>query len=79
MGRYISVDVEIDEREFLEELDEDDLIGELERRGLDYNTKFVDGEDMRQLLETIWLKRRTGVQYDDELDQLIYGVLGKVI
>lgn len=79
MGRYVTTEVEIDEREILEEIDTEDLIDELERRGLDYNTKFVDGEDMRLLLETIWLKRRTGVQYQDELDQLIYGVLGKVI
>ena len=70
------VDVEVD----LEEFETDDLVDELERRGLDYNTKGVDADDMRGLLESIWLKRRCGNHdYQQELDRLIYGVLGRVI
>ncbi len=72
---YTEVEVDVD----LSEFDTDDLIEELESRGLDYNTNGVDGDDMRALLERIWLNRRQGQDYQRELDQLIYGVLGKVI
>ncbi len=73
---YKEVEVEID----LEDFDTDDLIEELERRGQDYNTHGVDADEMRSLLETIWIKRRSGsANFDHELDQLIYGVLGKVV
>jgi len=73
--KYVTAEVEVD----LSEFDTDDLIEELESRGVDYNTKYVDGEEMRVLLETIWQKRRTGKDYQQELDGLIRGVLGKVI
>jgi hypothetical protein len=77
MGRYINVtaDVEVD----LSDIDTDDLIDELETRGRDYNTNGVDSDEMRNLLETIWLNRRTGKDYQNELDKLIYGVLGKIV
>ena len=77
MGRYINVtaDVEVD----LSDIDTDDLIDELETRGRDYNTKGVDADEMRNLLEIIWLNRRTGKDYQNELDKLIYGVLGKIV
>jgi hypothetical protein len=73
--KYVTAEVEVD----LSEFDTDDLIEELESRGMDYNTKYVDGEEMRVLLETIWQKRRIGKDYQHELDGLIRGVLGKVI
>ncbi len=72
--KYVTAEVEVD----LSEFDTDDLIEELENRGMDYNTKYVDGEEMRVLLETIWQKRRLGKDYQQELDVLIRGVLGKV-
>lgn len=77
MGRYITVtaDVEVD----LSDIDTDDLIDELETRGRDYNTNGVDADEMRNLLEIIWLNRRTGKDYQNELDKLIYGVLGKIV
>ena len=75
-SRTVSVDVEVDMSEF----DTDDLIEELESRGVDYNTKGVDADEMRLLLEAIWHKRRLGnLDYQTELDRLIYGVLGKII
>lgn len=73
--KYVTAEVEVD----LSEFDTDDLIEELENRGMDYNTKYVDGEEMRLLLETIWQKRRIGQDYQRELDGLIQGVLGKVV
>jgi hypothetical protein len=73
--KYVTAEVGVD----LSEFDTDDLIEELENRGMDYNTKYVDGEEMRVLLETIWQKRRIGKDYQQELDGLIRGVLGKII
>jgi hypothetical protein len=75
MRRYVTAEVEVD----LSEFDTEDLIDELESRNADYNTKYVDGEEMRVLLETIWQKRRIGKDYQQELDGLIRGVLGKVV
>lgn len=72
---YTEVEVDVD----LSEFDTDDLIEELESRGLDYNTNGVDGDDMRAVLEQVWRKRRQGQDYQRELDQLIWGVLGRVV
>ncbi len=71
---YTEVEVDVD----LDEFDTDDLIEELERRGYDYNTQGVDADQMREVLERIWYNRRLGRDYQAELDQLIYGVLGKI-
>ena len=78
MSRYktVTVDAEVD----LSDFDTDDLIEELESRGASYNTTGVDADEMRVLLESIWQKRRLGNNdYQQELDRLIYGVLGKII
>lgn len=73
---YTEVEVDID----LSDFDTDDLIEELERRGLDYNTRGVDADKMRELLEKIWLIKRQGSNdYQQYLDLLIYGVLGKIV
>jgi hypothetical protein len=74
---YVNTYVEVDD--VLEELSDDELIDELKRRGQDYNTSFVDGDAMRELLEKIWLNRRLGKDYQTELNDLIYGVLGKIV
>jgi hypothetical protein len=73
--KYVTAEVEID----LEEFDTDELIEELERRGVDYNTNGVDGDEMREVLNQVWQKRRLGRDYQAELNQLIYGVLGKIV
>ena len=74
---YVNTYVEIDD--VLDEIDTDDLVAELERRGRDYNTYGVDADEMRRVLESIWLKRRMNQDYQSELNQLIYGLLGKVL
>jgi len=77
MGQYRSITVEAEVN--LDEFDTEDLIEELESRGVDYNTKGVDAYEMRELLEQIWLKRRNGrTDYQRDLDDLIWGVLGKM-
>jgi hypothetical protein len=80
MSRYKTVYTEVEVDVDMSEFDTDELIEELESRGQDYNARGVDADEMRLLLETIWKKRRLGNHdYQTELDQLIYAVLGKII
>lgn len=68
------VDVEVD----LDDFDDDDLIEELESRGFMISPE--DGSiSHNELLVSIWEKRRLGRNYDTELDNLIYNVLGKIV
>lgn len=76
---YVTTSVDIDVDDVLDELDDQDLLDELDRRGLDMNTRYVDGDSMRELLTTIWLNRRLGKDFSRQLDDLIYYGLGKVI
>ena len=73
---YITAEVEVDVN--LSDFDTDDLIAELEFRGeMPSNEGSLDA---KELLETIWLKRRQGNNdYQTELDLLIFQVLGHVI
>lgn len=68
---YTEVEVDVD----LSEFETDDLLEELESRGagtLDYG-------DSNSILNTIYEKRRLGRDYQQELDQLIWLGLGKVL
>jgi hypothetical protein len=68
---YTEVEVDVD----LSDFETDDLIEELESRGAGA-TDYGDG---KEILETIWIKRRQGRDYQTELEQLIWLGLGKVI
>jgi hypothetical protein len=68
---YKEVEVDIE----LSDFDDDDLLEELETRGLVVGTH----GNTRELLKIIWLKRRQGQDYQRELDQLIYESLGHVL
>jgi hypothetical protein len=72
---YKEVEVDVD----LDEFDDDELINEMERRGLDLNTKFISGDSMRELITRVWQLRRTGQDYQRELDQLIWYSIGKIV
>lgn len=72
---YTEVEVDVN----LDSFDDDDLVEELERRGLDLNTKYIDGDQMRELLTQVWSKRRQGQNYQRELDQLIWYGIGKIV
>jgi hypothetical protein len=72
---YTEVEVDVD----LDSFDDDDLLDEMERRGLDLNSKFIDGDSMRELLTQVWIRRRQGQDYQRELDQLIWYGIGKVV
>lgn len=71
---YVTVDVDVD----LDDFDTDDLIDELERRGYDYNTREVDGDKAREILEQIYQSRKTGQEYEQKLDHLIWYVIGRM-
>ena len=79
MSGYVTASVDVDVCDLLEEVDTEDLIAELERRGNDYNTQFIDPDQARDKLTKIWMLRRVGKSYEKELDDFIYYVLGKVI
>jgi hypothetical protein len=68
---YTEVEVDVD----LSDFDTDDLIEELESRGAGA-TDYGDGKD---ILMAIYEKRRLGNDYQQELDQLIYLGLGKIV
>ena len=71
--RYVTVDVEV----YLDEFSDDDLIDELKERGISVITDAAAPED--ELLNNIFLKRRSGQDYQYDLDQLIYSKLGKIV
>ncbi len=87
MGRsatvYTTVDIDID----FDDLDTDDLIEELQERGyMVYQNGIPAKEDRyaeppysKQLLDTIYHKRRQGIPVEHDLDRLIYEVLGRII
>ena len=71
MYKTIYTEVEVDVN--LSEFDTDDLMEELESRG---TGEFGDGKDV---LLSIYEKRRLGQDYQQELDQLIWLGLGRII
>jgi hypothetical protein len=72
---YTEVEVDVS----LADFDDDDLIEELENRGLDLNTQLISGDEMRELLTQVWARRRQGQDYQRELDQLIWYGIGKIV
>ena len=73
---YTEVEVDIDVSEF----DTEDLLDELESRGELPETSGLLPDNIKELVEQIWMKRRMGnTDYEKELDQLIYQVTGRVI
>jgi len=69
---YTSVEVDVD----LSEFDTEDLVEELESRGAGVEPEFGNG---KEILQTIYEKRRLGQDYQRELDELIWMGLGKVV
>jgi len=75
MSRYTTVYKEVEIDVDLDDFDDEDILEEMETRGLSVGAS-GDGKD---LLYSIWLKRRSGQDYQTELDQLIYNGLGKIV
>jgi hypothetical protein len=68
---YKEVEVDID----LSDFDTDELVEELENRG----SGVMDYGDGKEVLQSIYEKRRLGQDYQQELDQLIWLGLGRVV
>jgi len=67
---YVEVDVD------LSDFDEEELANELEYRGY---IVFKNDRPKDELIESIYLKRRLGQDYQAELDKLIYQTIGKIL
>lgn len=70
---YTEVEVDVSMSDFSDE----DLLDELEARGL--GAEAVKDTSASELINFIYQKRRLGQDYQTELDQLIYSVVGRVI
>lgn len=73
--------VYIDNDDVLNQLSDDELLEEVETRGLnvpDQDAQEQEAEN-RDLIRSIYEKRRVGQDYNYELNTLIYQVLGKLI
>ena len=66
------VEVDVD----LDDFDDYELVDELVRRGKGFE---VNSETPTELVTKIWEKRRLGKDYQQELDELIYVTLGKIV
>lgn len=69
---YTEVEVDVD----LEDFDDYDLIEELERRGKGFE---VQNKTPTELVHKIYEKRRVGQDYQQELDELIYVAIGRIV
>jgi hypothetical protein len=76
MVRYVSVEKYVDIEIDMDDFEDDDILEEMERRGLG---TVASPDDNLELLRSIFQKRRTGQAFDSELDQLIYNSLGRII
>ena len=77
MSKYKTVYTEVEVDVDISEFETEDLLDELASRG---SLPQEADDTSKELLEAIWLKRRLGNHnYQTELDQLIYQVLGHVV
>jgi hypothetical protein len=70
---YVTVDVD------LSEFDDDDLLEEVKLRNLSLGIGYATGEQMSEIITTIWIKRREGKDYQKEIDDLIYCGIDKIL
>lgn len=69
---YTEVEVDVD----IEDFDTEDLVEELEKRGMGLEVASRSGTE---LITAIYEKRRLGKDYQRELDELIYIGIGKIV
>lgn len=69
---YTEVEVDVE----LSDFDTDDLVEELESRGMGFEVASQSGIE---LLKAIYQKRRLGQDYQRELDDLIYVGIGRIV
>lgn len=66
---YKEIDIDVD----LGDFEDEELLEELKVRGI------INIDSVTNELEEIYQKRRLGLNYEQELDKLIYKILGKII
>ena len=76
MGKYVNIDVYVDE--LLDDITDYDLLEKVRNRGLELDTEFISSYDLEEFIKNIHQKRRTGMDYQRDLDELIYAVIGKI-
>lgn len=69
---YKEIEVDVD----LEDFEDYDLIEELERRGKGLE---IGANSSTELLTSIYEKRRLNKDYQQELDELIYQNIGRIL
>jgi hypothetical protein len=75
---YITVNVDVDVD--LYEIDTEDLVEELQRRGKSVPDKDgIDPSDNHLLVQEIYQLKRLGKDYSRQLDDLIYNVVGRIL
>lgn len=80
MSRYRTVYTEVEVDVNLEDFDDDELVEELESRGKMIGDNRVSPRgDSVALLTAIYEKRRMGLDYQTDLDDLIYNALGRIV
>jgi hypothetical protein len=70
---YKEIDIDVT----LDDFTDDDLLDEIDCRGL--GLEAVGYNSSIELLTSIYQKRRTGRDYQQELDELIYQVIGRIL
>lgn len=79
MGSYITVNADVDV--WLEEISDEDILEEFMERKLvlpDDYVHVIEKSDIHLLLVSIYHLRRCGKDYQQQLDELIYGVIGRM-
>ena len=76
----ITTEVDVYVSDVLDQIDDDALLEEVERRWLDIDPDESDFDfNMKELITALWMKRRLGEDYQSELDKIIYKAIGKII
>jgi len=74
---YVTVNVDVDISEF----SDSEILEEVERRDLklDNDELPMFTEEDKELLAAIYINRRLNLNFDSQLDQLIYNLLGRIL
>lgn len=74
---YTTVQIDVD----LSDFDDDDILEEFERRGLEVELpeRGPISEEIREIIEKIWQRNRTGLSIDKEVSELCYAALGRIL
>ena len=73
---YKTVEAEVDVEVEIDDFDTEDLVAELERRN--WESRSCSSSEYVAWLTKIHEKRRMGMDYQQELDELIWHALGRI-